>query len=108
MACRSVSAASRNSLSASVRSGQITREEALKTYSEPGYIEPELLEYFLKRLEFDRDEFERIMAQPAKCYRDYPTNKQTFERMRPLFYVLAKASLVPMSFYIKYCSKTEI
>ncbi|HRG98816.1 MAG TPA: N-acetyl sugar amidotransferase [Polyangiaceae bacterium] len=97
-----------NSLSASVRSGQITREEALKTYSEPGYIEPELLEYFLKRLEFDRDEFERIMAQPAKCYRDYPTNKQTFERMRPLFYVLAKASLVPMSFYIKYCSKTEI
>ncbi len=97
-----------NSLSASVRSGKISREAALKTYSEPGYIEPELLAYFMKRLELTQEEFDAIMARPVKSYRDYPTYKRTFERMGPLFYVLAKANLVPMSFYIKFCSKTEI
>ncbi len=98
----------KNSLSASVRSGKITRDEALETLAAPHHIEPELLQYFLKRLDLSEAEFERVMALPAKSYKDYPTYKKTFERMGPLFYVLAKANLVPMSFYIKFCSKTEI
>lgn len=97
-----------NSLSASVRSGKITREEALETLAGPTHLEPELREYFLKRLELSEAEFDRIMALPVKSYKDYPTYKKTFERMAPLFYVLAKANLVPLSFYIKFCSKTEI
>ena len=97
-----------NSLSASVRSGKISRDEALRIYREPCFLEPELLDYFLKRLELSRAEFERIMKLPPKSYRDYPTYKRTFERLRPGFYVLARANLVPMSFYIKYCSRKEI
>ncbi|SVB87449.1 uncharacterized protein METZ01_LOCUS240303 [marine metagenome] len=34
---------------------------------------------------------------------DYPTYKKRFENLRPLFHLLAKADLVPMSFYLKYC-----
>lgn len=97
-----------NSLSASVRNNKITREEALKIYSETPHIEEDLLNYFKKRMNFTEDEFERIMSLPPKSYRDYKTYKKRFELFRPLFFILAKSSLVPMSFYIKYCSKSEI
>lgn len=97
-----------NSLSASVRSGMMKREEAINEYLKPPYIEPELLEYFKKRLEFSDEEFDKVMKGPKKSYKDYKTYKQRFERLRPLFFILAKMNLVPMSFYIKYTSKNEI
>lgn len=97
-----------NSLSASVRSGMMKREDAISEYLKPPYIEPELLEYFKKRLEFTDEEFDKIMKGPKKSYKDYKTYKQRFERLRPLFFILAKMNLVPMSFYIKYTSKNEI
>ncbi len=97
-----------NSLSASVRAGLLSREEALKIYSQPPQIEDELLEYFKKRLSLSDEEFEEIMNRPPRSYKDYKTYKKCFERLRLLFYVLAKANLVPMSFYIKYTSKAEI
>jgi len=43
------------------------------------------------------------MNAPKKTYRDYKTYKKRFELFRPLFYILAKSNLVPMSFYLKYC-----
>lgn len=97
-----------NSLSASVRAGVLSRDEALMEFAEPPYMEPDLLEYFKKRLGLSDEEFASTMALPTKSYRDYPTYKRTFERLRPLFFLLAKANLVPMSFYIKYTSKSEI
>jgi hypothetical protein len=97
-----------NSLSASVRSGKISRDEALRLYREPPYIEPELLEYFKKRLDLSDDVFNSIMEQPLKFYREYPTYKKTFERMRPFFWIMYRMNLVPKSFYIKYTSKNEI
>ena len=97
-----------NSLSASVRSGLISRDNALKLYSEPPYIEPELVEYFKKRLGFSEEEFDRIMESPVKTYNDYKTYKKTFERMRPFFWLMYKMNLVPKSFYIKYTSKEEL
>lgn len=97
-----------NSLSASVRSGKMSREQALHVYSQPSYLEPELLEYVKKRLGIGDDEFQKIMASPPKYYSDYQTYKKTFERLKPLFGIMAKKQLVPMSFYIKYCSKNEI
>lgn len=97
-----------NSLSAVVRMGVLSREEALKIYSEPPHMEQELLDYFKKRLGLSDAEFDQIMRLPSKTYKDYPTYKRRFERLRPFFYVLAKANLVPMSFYIKYTAKDGI
>ncbi len=97
-----------NSLSASVRAGKITREEALKIYSKQPAMEPELLEYFKKRLNLSNEEFKEIMSRPPKSYKDYKTYKKLFERLRPLFYIMAKMNLVPMSFYIKYTSKNDM
>ncbi|CAN5394442.1 N-acetyl sugar amidotransferase [soil metagenome] len=93
-----------NSLAASVRAGYLKRDEALKEYLTPPYLEPELLNYFKKRIEVTDEEFDTIMELPIKSYKNYKTYKKWFERLRPMFYLLAKANLVPMSFYIKYTS----
>lgn len=92
-----------NSLSALVRMGKVSREDAWAEYNTPPKVESELLAYFKKRLELSDEEYERIMSEPPKSWQDYPTYKNRFEKLRPLFAVLAKANLVPMSFYLKYC-----
>jgi N-acetyl sugar amidotransferase len=97
-----------NTLSAVVRAGLKSREEAIREYATPPHIEPELVDYFKKRLGFSDEEYNLIMNGERKNFRDYKTYKRRFERLRPLFYILAKASLVPMSFYIKYTSKSEL
>ncbi len=98
-----------NSLSASVRAGLLSKKDALYEYNETKpHLEPDLLNYFKKRLKLNDREFNRIMSLPKKSYKDYKTYKKTFEMLRPLFYVLYKFQLVPHSFYIKYTSKSEI
>ncbi|ABV66935.1 putative LPS biosynthesis protein WbpG [Aliarcobacter butzleri RM4018] len=92
-----------NTLSALVRNGKRDRLEAWKEYNTPPHIEKDLLEYFKKRLELSDEEYEKIMARKPKSWTEYPTYKKTFELLRPLFKILAKANLVPMSFYLKYC-----
>ena len=96
------------SLAASVRSGQMSHQEALQRYSEPPHMEDDLLEYFRKRLNLSDEEFERVMRRPPKSFLDYPTYKSLFEKLRPFFYVMAKMNLVPMTFYIKYTSRTGV
>lgn len=90
-------------LAAKVRNGQITRLEALKEYAKKPFIEEGLLDYVLKRFEIDKNTFDLHMNSPPKFYTDYKTYKKRFEYLRPLFSLLAKANLVPMSFYLKYC-----
>lgn len=93
-----------NSLSASVRNGKMKREVAIdEYYNKPPYLEPELIEYFKKRLGFSDVEFEIIMKRPPKYWYEYPTYKKRFELLRPFFYILMKSHLVPRSFYMKYC-----
>jgi N-acetyl sugar amidotransferase len=95
-------------LAASARNGSITREEAFKQYAEPPHLEEGLIEYFQTRLNISDEELDSTMKAKPKSYKDYPTYKPLFEKLRPLFYVLAKANLVPMSFYIKYTSKSGV
>ena len=96
-----------NTLSARVRNGNMSRAEAWTEYNTPPLIEDELVSYFKKRLELSDEQYEQVMQLPPKNWTDYPTYKKRFERLRPLFYVLAKANLVPMSFYLKYCFPTQ-
>ena len=92
-----------NTLSSLVRIGKLSREEAWAEYNTPPKVEDELLAYFKKRLELSDQEYERIMSDPPNYWHDFPTYKKRFERLRLLFFLLAKANLVPMSFYLKYC-----
>lgn len=92
-----------NTLSALVRNGKMDRAEAWRIYSSPPEVAEDLCSYFKKRLRLDDAEYERVMHEPPKSWTDYPTYKRRFERLRPVFYLLAKRNLVPMSFYLKYC-----
>lgn len=90
--------------SAMIRSGQMTREQALKEIQRPPEYPDELISEVKKRLEFSDEEFERILKLPVKSAKDYPTYLPTFRRMKPFFWIMYKADLVPKSFYMKYCN----
>lgn len=92
-----------NTLAARVRNGAMTRVDAWAEYNTPPLIEDELVSYFKKRLDLTDAQYEEVMQAKPKNWTDYPTYKKRFEHLRPLFYMLAKANLVPMSFYLKYC-----
>lgn len=92
-----------NSLSARVRLGTLSRDKAWEEYNEAPIVEDGLVEYFKKRLRLSAEEYDAVMAAAPRSWREFPTYKRRFERMRPLFGVLARANLVPMSFYLKYC-----
>jgi N-acetyl sugar amidotransferase len=92
-----------NTLSARARNGDITRAQAWAEYNTPPFIEDELVNYVKKRLDLSDELYQTVMQRTPKSWFEYPTYKKRFERLRPLFYVLAKANLVPMSFYLKYC-----
>jgi len=97
-----------NTLSARVRNGSLNRSQAWAEYNIPPVIEDELLSYFKKRLNISDELYEQVMQSPPKSWMDYPTYKKHFESLRPLFYLLAKANLVPISFYLKYCFPVKI
>jgi hypothetical protein len=84
------------------------RAEGLRLISAPASVDPEIIQLVKKRLKFSDAEFERVMTQPKHTYTEFKTYKPTFERLRPLFYVMYKANLVPKSFYVKYTSKTNL
>jgi len=90
-----------------VRSNQLERQEALRELQNPVECPEEILNLVKKRLGFNDEEFERVMALPKKTWRDFPNYKRTFERLRPLFYLLAKIGRVPESFYVKFCFPSE-
>lgn len=92
-----------NTLAALVRNGKMSRATAWCEYNKPFYIENELVSYFKKRLNLSDEQYDQVMKARPKSWTDYPTYKKRFERLRPLFRILAKANLVPMSFYLKYC-----
>jgi hypothetical protein len=92
-----------NTLSAKVRMGKMTRKEAWNEYNSEPLLEDGLIDYFKKRLELSDNEFDEIMKTPPKSWYEFPTYKKRFEKLRPMFYILAKTNLVPMSFYLKYC-----
>ena len=92
-----------NTLAARARNGALSREAAWAEYNSPPFIEEGLVNHFKKRLEISDEVYDGIMRASPKSWTEYPTYKKRFEQLRPLFYVLAKANLVPMSFYLKYC-----
>ena len=92
-----------NTISCKVRNGIITRTEGWEEYNTPKIPDPNLLNYVKKRLKLSDEEYSKIMNQRPKSWKDYPTYKRRFKLLRPLFYLLSKAKLVPISFYLKYC-----
>ena len=97
-----------NTLSAMVRNGYLSREEALKEYNSEPFIEPGLEEYFRKRMGLSYEGYEEIINAKGKYWHEFYTYKKRFELLKPMFYIFLKLKLIPESFYKKYCFSMEI
>lgn len=86
-----------------VWSGQMQRAQAAQELDRSPVYDPRLVEYVRTRLGYTVAQWEEIMTLPKRTYSDYPNYKATFERLRPLFWMLYKMHRVPKSFYLKYC-----
>lgn len=94
-------------LASQVRNGKLGRKEALAILDSPIERNEELIEYVCKRTGITVAEFDKMLTAPKRNWREFKTYKKRFERLRPLFYLFAKANMVPMSFYLKYCFPIE-
>jgi hypothetical protein len=93
-------------LSALVRSGQITREEALEEISSSPYVyDDKTVEYAYKKLRLSREEFLEIMNLPQRSYSDYPNFLRVIRTLRKPIKIAAKLKLVPQILYLKYAAK---
>jgi len=96
--------------SALIRSGQMTRDEALEKLKEPPISEEQAKrdkEYVLKKLELTEDEFEEIMSAEPKTFRDYPTYYPIIRALRGPIKLACKLRLLPYIFYAKYLGWNE-
>lgn len=78
------------SLSGPVRSGHITRAEALETLRTPPDVDDKLVAYCINKLGLSNAEFQETLARPTKIYRDYFTSES-----------ILKCFKLPMKFAVK-------
>jgi len=89
--------------SALIRSGQMSREEALERIKEVYVIEdPKVIDLCIKRLGITREEFEKYLNEPPKTFRDYPTNYAYIRSMRFIIKILSMLDILPYVTYAKY------
>jgi hypothetical protein len=58
----------------------MTREQGIDLINQPQSFDPELVEMVKKRLGFSDAEFEAIMNQPQRTYRDFKTIRRRLSR----------------------------
>ncbi len=69
----------RGHLSDLIKSGQLTREDALKEIDKPGYNQELMdqdMQFVKKKLNLTDEEFSAIMDLPRKSFMDYPNNEK--------------------------------
>jgi hypothetical protein len=84
-------------LSSLIHSGQMTRGDALEELKNPPGDPEQLREdliYVAKKFDLDITGFERLMALPRRCYRDYPNESDRYERVKRLIGVLQRAGVL--------------
>ncbi len=85
-----------------VRSGQMSREQALDLIAHPPTCDSELIELVRTRLDLTEARFDELMSLPIRTYREFPSYKPTFERLRPFFWLMYRLDRVSKSFYVKF------
>ncbi len=90
-------------LSAKVRTGVATRDEALAALQTLPFFENEdLVNYGLKKQGFSREEFDRILKAPNKYFTDYPSYYPLLKVFKYPFKMLCRMNVLPAHAYEKY------
>ncbi len=90
-------------LSALIRSGQLSRLEALKEIKERPYpYDKKLIEFVIKKLNLSNQEFNDIFNLSIKTFKDYPTHFPIIKLVKWPIMIAAKMKLIPHILYLKY------
>ena len=77
-------------LSSMIRSGQLSRDEALQEMEVVTYAPDQQRrdrDYVIKKLGLSAEQFDELMQRPPKTFEDYPSYKRWFSPIRPLMAV---------------------
>jgi N-acetyl sugar amidotransferase len=89
--------------SALIRSGQITKDEALlKVQTDPFSGGEEKLTFCLKKLNFTNEQFEQIMNEPRKSFLDYNSYYSLVKKLEKPIKWGVKIGVVPDTVYRKF------
>ncbi len=89
-------------LSAFVRSGKMTRDEALKEVNTPYEFDPKMIDYILPKLNLSKEEWEKIYNLPVKSFEDYPSYYSLMKLFKKPIYIATKIGLLPKLLYFKF------
>lgn len=90
-------------LSALVRSGQITREEALhEVSSSPYHFEQETVDYAINKLGISPASWIQIMKAPIKSHDDYKTLLPLIRLLKFPIKIATRFKILPQILYLKY------
>jgi N-acetyl sugar amidotransferase len=94
--------------SALIRSGQMTRNAALKELAENPYpYDQEIVDYTISKLGLTAEEFREIQSAKCKKFSDYPTYYPIIKATRIPIKIACKLNLLPQIFYDKYLGWAE-
>jgi len=87
-------------LSTLIMSEQIARDQALVELHNPpysGYMMEEDMDYVLKKFGLTQEEFQSIMAEPVRSYKEFPNSERLFTIIRSLRVttLMRKMKLIP-------------
>ncbi|MDP7238150.1 MAG: N-acetyl sugar amidotransferase, partial [Candidatus Latescibacteria bacterium] len=89
--------------SALIRSGQMSREEALERLEKPYVIEdPKVIDLCIKRLGLTQKDFEQFLSMPPKYFRDFPNRYSLMSLARPAIKLACLLQFIPRVAYDKY------
>jgi N-acetyl sugar amidotransferase len=90
------------SLSGPIRTGTLTRENALKELAEKPNLPDDLTEYVIKKLEIDRTQFNQILENKNKSFRDYKTSYNVILKFKFLIKFFVDKGILSPVIYQKF------
>ncbi|UOF02236.1 N-acetyl sugar amidotransferase [Bdellovibrio reynosensis] len=90
-------------LSALIRSGQVSRDEAIATLSKSEYeFDKTLIDYILPKLEITKTDWDNIFSMKPKSFLDYRTYYPLVRFLKVPIRIAAQLGLVPRLLYFKF------
>lgn len=92
-------------LSALIRSGQITHEQALEEIETSPYeYDEDNVNYVISKLGLSKEDMDRIIAAPVKSHNDYRTFLPMIRLLKWPILLATRIKLLPHILYLKYAS----
>jgi len=90
------------SLSGPVRSGHLSRAEAVEQLRHAPDVDDQLVQYCYQKLGLTQDEFWKLFNQPNKTYRDYFTSESILKHMKGPMRLAVRMNFFTPVLYEKY------